>query len=752
MKTMTIYTASVQGDASNKHYPHKHEVTDAATLKVAVGFDHVVAEYVHDLRSTDNFASADCLVMDIDNDHTDHPNEWVAPDGLADVFSVVPFMCATSRNHMKPKGGRSARPRFHVYFPIERTDDPQLYSGLKKLLASRYSFFDPHAVDAARFIYGNPAAEVFTHPGEMLIDEYLTGSAFLAFDKDHPSEQIGEGSRNTTLSRFAGRVLIRFGATERARELFEQKAATCEPPLPAWEVEAIWRSALRFAHKVAETPGYIAPEVYGELSSLIPDTFSDLGQASVLASRFGEELCFSPATKWMAYKKGVWQESEPLAHGFVQNLTYMQLSQARDRLDKAREVMRVTGAEQLVVSMSKAKAAASMNQAQRAAYLEFVQAEAWLKFVVKCQSSNAIKAAMREAEPLLLIDPAVLDHDPYLLNTPDGSYDLRVGAASRRDHAPSDMCTKQTSVTPSDVGMEIWKEALDTIFQKDAELIGYVQRICGLALIGKVMIEALIIAYGDGSNGKSTFWNTIARTFGSYADAISADVLIAGKKNSAKNDMAETRGKRLLIAAETEEGKRLSTASAKQLASTDKIAAEKKYKDPFSFTPIHTLVLYTNHLPKVGASDTGIWRRLIVIPFNATITGTHDIKNYSDHLFEHAGEAVLAWVMEGARLIHQEEYRLHVPVCVVEATEAYRQSNDWFAHFLEDKCRVGADLTCSSGELYQEYRAWAIGCGEYVRSTRDFYGALARAGFELARTNKRRFVKGLELITDFNTL
>ncbi|PGX66826.1 DNA primase, partial [Cutibacterium avidum] len=60
----------------------------------------------------------------------------------------------------------------------------------------------------------------------------------------------------------------------------------------------------------------------------------------------------------------------------------------------------------------------------------------------------------------------------------------------------------------------MWEETLQLIFQADAELIGYVQRICGLAAIGKVMIEALIIAYGDGANGKSTFWNTIARVLG----------------------------------------------------------------------------------------------------------------------------------------------------------------------------------------------------------------------------------------------
>ena len=53
-------------------------------------------------------------------------------------------------------------------------------------------------------------------------------------------------------------------------------------------------------------------------------------------------------------------------------------------------------------------------------------------------------------------------------------------------------------------------------------------------------------------------------------------------------------GKRLLIAAELEEGMRLNTSNVKQLCSTDEVYAEKKYKDPFSYVPTHTLVLYTN--------------------------------------------------------------------------------------------------------------------------------------------------------------
>ena len=148
---------------------------------------------------------------------------------------------------------------------------------------------------------------------------------------------------------------------------------------------------------------------------------------------------------------------------------------------------------------------------------------------------------------------------------------------------------------------------------------------------------------------------------GSYSGNISADSLTMNCKRNVKPEMAETKGKRLLIAAELEEGTRLNTSIVKQLCSTDSIFAEKKYKDPFSFTPSHTLVLYTNHLPRVGAKDTGIWRRLIVIPFKAKIEGKSDIKNYTEYLCENAGEAVMKWMIEGARQAIELGFKLPFP-------------------------------------------------------------------------------------------
>ena len=202
----------------------------------------------------------------------------------------------------------------------------------------------------------------------------------------------------------------------------------------------------------------------------------------------------------------------------------------------------------------------------------------------------------------------------------------------------------------------------------------------------------------------------------------------------------------MLIAAELDEGMRLNTAIIKQLCSTDEIQAEKKYKDPFHFTPSHTLILYTNHLPRVGANDPGTWRRLLIIPFDAVIEGNSDIKNYAEYLAEKAGPAVLSWVIEGAQKVIQNGFRLKRPSTVESAVDSYRENNDWLGHFLSECCMVGANCHAKSGEMYSTYRAYASSAGEYVRSTTDFYSAMEFRGFTRHRTKKGVIVDGLMLL------
>lgn len=741
---MTIYDAATVGSRSNCVYPNPVTVTDADTMRQAAAFDHVCAAYKQNYRSVDNFLKADCLPMDCDNDHSDDPDDWLTPFDVAMDFPGVGMVFVYSKSHMKQKGKRGPRPRFHVYFICTETTNSEIYSSWKDRLIADYPYFDDGAKDSARFLFGVKNAVVEVYDGEITIDEFLADS-FAEWDA--VQGQIPEGSRNKTMSHYAGRIIKRLGNTEEAHKQFLKEAEKCSPPLDDAELAGIWASAVKFGAKVAAQEGYIPPEQYNQDFLLMPEDFSDVGQAIVLSREYLDRLRFSPATDYIVFNGSFWEESQPNAQGIAQELTARQLEEAETEIQRCMKEMSDNGAWAMLAAMGAKKAMAAFSEAQRRSFEKYERAETYRKYAIKRRDTKYISAALKEARPMIQIEQRVLDADEFLLNLPSGTCDLRTGAV--REHNAQDYITKQTAVDPSGDGMDVWEDALQTFFQGDADLIRYVQEIVGLAAIGKVYIEALVIAYGEGRNGKSTFWNTIARVLGTYSGNMSADTLTVGCKRNVKPELAEAKGKRMIIAAELEEGMRLNTSNVKQLCSTDEIYAEKKYKAPFSYVPTHTLVLYTNHLPRVGAIDQGTWRRLIVIPFNAKIEGKADIKNYSDFLFKTAGGAVLSWIIEGAKRVIASDYKIAQPKVVQDAIQKYKENNDWLAHFLDDCCEMGDDFEAKSGEFYNAYRSYCLQMGEYTRSTTDFYSALESTGVVRKRTRTGVIIYGLKLKSEF---
>lgn len=734
---LIIYQADVVGKQNNCVYPHRREVTNADELAAAVAMDHVCAEYENNYRSIANFKRSNCVVMDCDNDHSDDPAEWITPESLASEYEDIKYAITFSRHHMKEKEGKSARPRFHIYFEIEPTTDADKYTKLKRGIRTVYPFYDDNALDAGRFIYGSSTDEVIWHDGEKTIESLVnTGDAV---------QTIPEGRRNATMSRFAGRIVKRYGVTEESYKIFLDEAAKCDPPLDDEELSKIWASARRFAKRVQSQPGYVPPEQFKNSGNLKPSDYSDIGQAKIVAMDCATELAYSTGTDFIIYDGKRWVESKPKSIGCMERFLDRQLTDAKAALAQAKENLMAGGVSEQLISAGGKTLEKQIQQDQMQAYLAFLSAIAYHSFVMKRRDIKYITSALQAVKPMVEVETADLDVDENLLNCPDGTYDLRQGMSGRREHDPGDLITKIMTYAPGDEGKDLWLSAVNKTFQGDAELTEYVQKIVGLAAIGEVYQEAIIIAYGDGSNGKSTFWNTIAGAMGNYAGMISADALTVGCRRNVKPELAEAKGKRILIAAELEEGMRLSTSIVKQLSSTDEIEGEKKYKDPFKFRPTHTLVLYTNHLPRVGAMDTGIWRRLIVIPFDAKITGKSDIKNYSKYLLTNAGPYITKWIIEGAQKAIADNYKLKVPKCVKEAIERYKADNDWMTHFLDECCEVGDGLEEKSGELYSSYRSFCGRSGEFCRSTTEFYSMLKQRGFERVHRNSGRFVLGLKL-------
>ena len=756
MEKIRLYYADCAGVPGNCSYPHEAVIEDAASLRRAVSRDYVCVAYKNSYRANANFRTTNCLGMDCDNDHSDNPEDWITPEHVRRAFPDTTFAVHFSRNNMKEKRGKAPRPKFHVLFLIDEITDPDEYSDLKKRVSAVFPYFDTRALDAARFFYGTETPQAEFCAGSITLNECLelyypeaAEETFWNLDSAHVPT-IPEGQRNSTLSHFAGRVLKRYGDTEEAYAAFMERAAKCAPPLEDAELKTIWRSAQGFYQRISQEDDYVPPEEWNPEKSgfrYAPDDRTDVGQARLLGRFFSHELRYSPATDFIRYDGACWQETKPGARAVAHALTDLQLEEAESAVADEMKRMAENGAQHLLIGSSRKKAESMMNEGQAEAFHAFLEAEAYRAYALKRRESKNITAALKEAQPVLEIEPGVLDRDWYLLCTPDATYDLRKGLDGAREHRAEDFITRMTACAPGDRGEDIWRDALNTFFCGDQSLIEYVQRVAGIVCVGQVFLEAMIIAYGDGRNGKSTFWNTLSRVMGSYSGNISADSLTMNCKRNVKPEMAETKGKRLLIAAELEEGTRLNTSIVKQLCSTDSIFAEKKYKDPFSFTPSHTLVLYTNHLPRVGAKDTGIWRRLIVIPFKAKIEGKSDIKNYTEYLCENAGEAVMKWMIEGARQAIELGFKLPFPRCVSDAIEAYKAENDWLGHFLCECCEVADGGTARSGELYSTYRAFSSASGEYVRSTTDFYAALEAEGFTRQRTRTGNIINGLRLKT-----
>ena len=209
--------------------------------------------------------------------------------------------------------------------------------------------------------------------------------------------------------------------------------------------------------------------------------------------------------------------------------------------------------------------------------------------------------------------------------------------------------------------------------------------------------------------------------------------------------LATLRGRRLVVTGELEEHQRLSVATLKQLASTDRLVIEEKFKQPEAVKQTHTLVLFTNHLPRVGSTDNGTWRRLIVVPFNATIPAGTGIQNYADVLVKEAGGAILSWAIEGAVNFVRNGFRLQIPEVVEEATEAYRAREDWLTNFINERCIRESNARVGAADLYREYREWAEGTGDYVRRLNDFTATMEAAGFQNIRPKNKSTWVGLRL-------
>lgn len=171
MTTFTIYTANTTGAQQNTVYPNEVTVDNLSALEQAMRRDHVCAKYTGNVRGVANFQYADCIPMDCDNDHSDNQDDWKSQEDVKKAFPGVAFAVSFSRNHMKEKKGKAARPKFHCYFPIKRISSVEQYVAMKKQIRKKFPEFDANALDGGRFLFGVEDPQIMYFKGKKTVDE-----------------------------------------------------------------------------------------------------------------------------------------------------------------------------------------------------------------------------------------------------------------------------------------------------------------------------------------------------------------------------------------------------------------------------------------------------------------------------------------------------------------------------------------------------------------------------------------------------
>ena len=364
----------------------------------------------------------------------------------------------------------------------------------------------------------------------------------------------------------------------------------------------------------------------------------------------------------------------------------------------------------------------------------------------KCESASGVAGVLDIAaalEPFAFI-VADLDADPYLLNTDNGTLDLRT--FELREHDPGDRITKVTSgAYRSDASGELWARFLGRVLP-DAEVREFLQRLAGVGLLGVVTEHVLGILTGTGRNGKGVFYGSLGHALGDYATVAEPDLFMHREGAHPTGEM-DLRGVRWAVVSESDKGRRLAEATMKRLTGGDEIKARRMRQDFVRFKPSHTPILVTNHLPVVAGDDPALWARMRVVPFDVVIPAEERDTHLEEHLQLEA-DAILTWAVNGYR-DYLDRGGLAEPDAVKVATDNYRIESDAVRRFVDECCIVNPHMFVTTAQAFERWCRWATDDGAESLSRKAFGQALDRLGYPAGnggRAGRQR--KGIGLYSD----
>ena len=258
--------------------------------------------------------------------------------------------------------------------------------------------------------------------------------------------------------------------------------------------------------------------------------------------------------------------------------------------------------------------------------------------------------------------------------------------------------------------LQQFTRALEHATGGSVEFMEYLQLAAGYTLAGATLEDVFFYVYGPARSGKGTITEPLLAALGDYGQTAKIETFLARNRSghASSSDIARMAGARMVLTAEPMQGEKLATGFIKDLTGGFKQVARFLFRDEFEFIPQLTLWLTANDRLYVDHRDAPLYRRLIVCPFDHSLSEEQLDPGLKHQLTsdQAALDAILTWAVEGCRRWwqlsdggHRKVLTLRMPAAVKAATEAYRQSQNPLSEFIEDYCALDSEGWTAGSDL-----------------------------------------------------
>ncbi len=361
---------------------------------------------------------------------------------------------------------------------------------------------------------------------------------------------------------------------------------------------------------------------------------------------------------------------------------------------------------------------------------------AQMKTLAGLLSVGRIGALASLMRGVVAVDAGQFDSKPDLLNVGNGVVDLRTGELGPHDPALHLSKITGTEYVPG-ATHQAWDQALTAL---DPEVAAWMQLRFGQAITGYPPDDDILpIGQGSGSNGKSTLLAGLFVALGEHMTQV-PERLIRASPNDHPTELTTLRGARIAVIDETPEVADLNVPRIKAMLGAEYITARQIRKDNMTWRATHSLFVMTNYRPRVHETDHGTWRRLALVKFTKKFPRD---SRFRAAIARGAGgrrEAVLAWVVAGARQWYAADRVMpDLPEQVQADTDGWRVESDLVLGFVSEELVPEAGVHVLTSEVLDELNKWL-----QQRGHRPWSSQLLTSRFEghgIAKVRPSRKVK-----------